>query len=178
MNVRYNPTAGRFESEFSTDFQGDYAAVKAAGFRYDGLSKLWWTAKLPALNKLRENKPASGLTISEDAYQTYVRLSEIEAKNAEVRAQFAPMAEEIKKEKKNRKKKELEQKTYHPVVIPPKPHLSFDRIDKEDLPPMPVRPDAYVPPVHLGPNCHICNAPVYFYELQNPPTCLFCETQK
>jgi len=173
MNIRHN--SGSFEAEFSTDFHGDLAAVKAAGFRYDGGARIWHTEKLASLNKLRENKPASGLTIAEDAYKAYLRLSEIEAKNAEVRKQFAPIKEKQEKLKKERKKKEIHDLIYHAVTVPPKLGQDFDYVGAEDLPPMP--PFEFKNPIlpHLGPWCYVCAAPVYFYEKQIPPTCLFCE---
>ena len=31
----------------------------------------------------------------------------------------------------------------------------------------------FVPPVHLGPWCQICQAPLYFYERQD--ICIYCE---
>ena len=176
MNIRHN--SGSFEAEFTTDFHGDLAAVKAAGFRTTGPpSWTWWTTKLAVLNKLRENKPASGLTIAEDAYQAYLRLSEIEAKNAEVRAKFAPIKAEQDKVKKERKKKEVHDQTYIAVTIPSKPGSDFDYIGAEDLPPLPPFESKNPIPPHLGPWCCVCSAPVYPYELLNPPTCLFCENK-
>lgn len=176
MNIRHN--SGSFEAEFTTDFHGDLAAVKAAGFRTTGPpSWTWWTTKLTVLNKLRENKPASGLTIAEDAYQAYLRLSEIEAKNAEVRKQFAPIKAEQDKVKKERKKKEIHDLIYIEVKIPSKLGSDFDYIGAEDLPPTAPFEFKNPIPAHLGPWCHVCVAPVYFYELQNPPTCLFCENR-
>jgi hypothetical protein len=172
MNIRYNTQTGSFDVEFSTDFHGDLAAVKAAGFRYDGASRVWYTNKLAVLNKLRENKPASGLTIAEDAYQAYLRLSEIEAKNAEVRKQFAPIKEEQDKAKKIRKKKEIHDLVYIAVKIPPKPGQDFDYIGAEDLPPMPPFEKAYVPSTPPLTMCLTCYQPTYFYELPN--LCLWC----
>lgn len=181
MNIRYNQLAGRFEAEFSTDFQGDLAAVKAGGFRCTGPDAwVWYTNKIPALDKLRANKPASGLTITNEALAVYQRLSEIERKNAEARAKFAPLAEkqneEKKKAKKERRKQQLEEKTYSNITIPPKPGQGFDYIGKEDLPPMPPFEFKNPPQPHQGPWCFICKAPVYPYEKQEPePTCLWCE---
>lgn len=171
MNIRYN--AGSFEAEFTTDFNGDYNAVKAAGFRYEGLNRIWYTSKLTVLNKLRENKPASGLTIAEDAYQAYLRLTETERINAEVRAKFAPIKEEQDKEKKKRKKKEVHDQTYIAVSIPPKPGQDFDYIGAEDLLPMPPFEKAYVPSTSPSTTCSTCRQPTYFYELSN--LCLWCE---
>lgn len=176
MNIIYNAAYGRFEAQFSTDFNGDLAAVKGAGFKCDGPpSWIWWTVKLAALNKLRENKPISGLTINESAFQQYTHLSAMEAKNEEARAKFAPIKEEQKKAKKQRKREEQVERVYHKVVIPPKPGELYDFIGAEDLPPMPPRKTPERPP-WTGPRCAYCRQPVYVYEKQEPiPTCLFCE---
>lgn len=178
MNIRYNSQQGTFEAEFSTDFNGDLQAVKTAGFRTSGPPTwIWWTNKLPVLNKLRENKPASGLSITEDAYQQYLRLTEIEKVNEAARAQFAPIKEKQEKEKKERRKKEIKDQNYVTVEIPKKPGEDYDFIGKEDSPSSP--PYEHKTPIlaHTGSFCVYCNAPVHFYELQSPPTCLYCETQ-
>ena len=177
MNIRYNQMTRSFETEFSSDFSGDLTAVKAAGFRYDGAQRIWWTVKLPVLDKIRANKPLSGLTITNQAYTEYLRLTETERINAEVRAKFAPIKEEQDKEKKKRKKKEDHDKIYIAVKVPPKAGQDFDYTGVEDLPSMP--PFESKNPIlsHQGPWCHVCASPVYFYELQSPPTCLFCENK-
>jgi hypothetical protein len=182
MNLRYNTIAGRFEAEFSTDFAGDLAAVKASGFRCEGPpSWVWHTSKIPSLDKLRANRPVSGLTITNEALVVYQRLSEIERKNAEARAQFAPLAEKQKEEKekakKERRKQKHEEQTYVDVIIPDKPGELYGYIGKDDLSVVPPHELKNPPLPHTGPWCFLCKAPVYFYELQDPPTCLFCETK-
>ncbi len=178
MNIRYDNVQG-FIAEFSTDFNGDLNAVKAAGFRTTGPpSWLWWTLKLPVLDKLRADKPASGLTISEPAYAEYLRLTEFERVNAAARAQFAPIAEKQKAAKKERKKKEIKEQNSSILIIPPKPGSDFDYIGAEDLPPMPPFEHKHAPQPHAGPWCHVCTAPVYPYELLNPPTCIWCEKRE
>lgn len=180
MNIIYNSAYGRFEAQFSTDFQGDLAAVKAAGFKCDGPpSWSWWTVKLASLNKLRENKPISGLTINESAFQQYTHLSEIEAKNEEARAKFAPIKEEQKKAKKQRKREEQIGRTYHKVVIPHKPGELYDFISVEDLPLMESKWKAPERSPWTGPRCVKCQQPVYIeYEKVEPvPICLWCEAE-
>jgi hypothetical protein len=176
LNIRWDETKG-FIAEFSTDFNGDLAAVKNAGFKCDGPPAwTWWTAKLASLNKLRENKPISGLTINESAFQQYARLSEIEAKNAEARKAFAPVAEEQKKAKKQRKREEEKERAYTTLVIPSKPGELYDFLGAEDLPPLPPFELKNLPPPWTGPRCVYCRQPVYPYEKQEPiPTCLWCE---
>lgn len=169
MNITYNTALGRFEAQFSQDFQGDLAAVKAAKFRCDGPpSWLWWTVKLATLNHLREHKPISGLSITEGAFAQYTRLTEMEAVNAVARAQFAPIKAEQTKAKVNRRKLAIEERTYTTLVIPEKGYIG-----KEDLPPMPPPDNPFVPPPPPPTTCFVCSQPTYFYEL--PDLCLFCE---
>jgi SNF2 family DNA or RNA helicase len=74
MNITYSQRLGRFEAEFSLDFDGDKAAAKAAGWKFD--RPTWVTESLSCVNNLRKNRPASGLTITSDAKAEYVRLTE------------------------------------------------------------------------------------------------------
>jgi hypothetical protein len=111
----------------------------------------------------------SGLTITNEAYDVYVPLAEQEAKNAEVKKQVAANNKKANKERKN---KELEEKTTSLFAIPE----GQIWIGPEDLPPKPPFVSTIAPiPLFTGPRCVICAGPVYFYELQNPPTCLWCE---
>jgi hypothetical protein len=163
VNLRWN---GRFEAEFSADFQGDLAAVKAAGFKPDTTSGawVWWTAKASVLGKLRENRPASGLTIAADAKAHYASIAEMEAKNSKIKAEAKEYTKSVKK------KRDVTEQIKHAPVIPAKGY-----IDKEDLSPQPPQVNKYVPPPPPDTKCIICGAPVYFYELQNPPVCMWDE---
>lgn len=171
MNIRYNQTLRRFEAEFSADFGGDLTAVKAAGFRTDGPPVwIWWTDKIKILNGLREHKPESGLTINQDAWEVYESLAKMDAKNVEVKQQFA----EVKKKVKKEQTQEEQEKIAEPFIIP-EGKLWLGLEDFSPKPPfISVLP---APPPHPTLLCHICHEPVFFYEKQNPPTCLWCETQ-
>jgi hypothetical protein len=178
MKIVLNTALNRFEALLSMDFQGDLAAVKTAGFKTDGPPTWsWWCVKVAALNKLRENRPNSGLEITNEAYDHYTRLMEMERQNAEARKLFAPIAEEQKKAKKQRRREQQKEQNYTTLVIPEKPGEDFDYIGKEDLPPQSlVVRDAYKRPTHPGPWCSYCGSPVYPYEKTDPiPTCLWCE---
>jgi hypothetical protein len=175
LNIRYNRDRGRFEAEFQ-EFQGDLATVKAVGFKCDGPPVwCWWTLKVEVLNKLRANKPLSGLTITNEALEVYQKLAEIERKNAEVRALAAPVIEKEKKAKKERKKKELEEKNYVNIYIPEKPGQDFDYLGAEDLPFKEPLYKTFHRPADPTDICRLCGQPVYFYEL--PDLCIFCEKQ-
>jgi hypothetical protein len=169
VNIRHNYVLHRFEAEFTPDFAGDLAAVKAAGFKTDGPPAwIWHTSKISVLNKLRENKPASGLTITPDGLEIYQRLAEQEQKNAEVKKQWAEAKKKAKKEQKS-----MEQEVTSELLFPP----GKDYIIAEDLPfKSPFISEMPPIPRHKGPWCHICGQPVYpQYEKISPPTCLYCE---
>jgi len=171
VNIRYSTAYGRFEAEFSQDFQGDLAAVKAAGFKPDTSTGAWvWhTAKIPVLQKLRENKPASGLTITPDGLEVFKKLEETHNRNTLIKAEAAKIA---KAQKKERKDKEQEDETAKFLVIPD----GKIWIDKEDLPPAPPYESSFVRPPSPSLRCITCNDPVYKeFELSDPPICLYCE---
>jgi hypothetical protein len=166
MNLRWNVSLSRFEAEFA-DFQSDLAAVKAAGFKTDGPPEwIWHTSKAGPLTKLRLERPASGLTISPDARLQYTSLATVEENNARVKAELAGHTKALKK----KLKVEVEQVT-NAVHIPPKGY-----IDASDLLPY----VSVCKPSNPSPNkssaaCIICGDPVWFFEKQDPPTCLWCE---
>lgn len=172
MRISYNQIQNLFIAEFSSDFAGDLAAVKAAGFRTFGAPAWTWYAPPPgikALNYLREHRPASDLTISEEAYAAYEPLAAMWAKNEEIKK---ALAEAKKQAKKERVEVEQEEATTAVFSIPE----GKIWIGPEDLPPKPPFESVlFKPPKPPDLKCSICGAPVYFYELQEPPMCLFCE---
>jgi hypothetical protein len=155
MNVKWNSLLSRFEAEFSSDFQGDLSAVKAAGFKADTSSGswVWWTGKVKVLQKL---KPASGRTMTEQAFAIYEPMAKIEEQNAATRKQFAAVQKAAKKI--------------------PAPEIPDDKIwiGPEDLPPwismMPPRPARAPLPVGL---CEGCGETA---DLEQPSNmCFWCE---
>ena len=167
MNIRWD--SSEFVAEFSSDFHGDLDAVKAAGFRTNGPPEWrWYAPNVKALSKLREKRPASGLTITLDALDVYKTLAELEARNEEVKKQFA---EQKKKAKKEQKKKDEE------IAIQLIPEGQM-WIGPEDLPPMPPFVPSYVVPPPPDLKCIYCSQPVYIeYEKVSPPMCIWCEAQ-
>lgn len=161
MRLIWNPKEFCFEAEFQ-DFQNDLDAVKAAGFKTTGPPDWkWFTFKIAVLEKLRKHRPLSGLTILEDALEHYKRLR----KEEDVRA---ALLAELKQKKKHKPPEKLGD-----YAVPEGQEFGYNCV--EDIEPT-VR-IGYIPPVWAGPNCHICNGRVDFYELQSPPTCLYCEKQ-
>jgi hypothetical protein len=174
MNLRWNGTYRRFEAEFSADFQGDLAAVKAAGFRTDGAPEwIWYTYKAGPLGKLRENRPPSGLTITPEAKEQFVSLWAVEEKNAKLKAEIAEHNKTLKKKLK------IADQDAKASAGPQMKMCSegYLCLSKEDLPLAPPfaqpRPEPSLKP--NAPKCIICTAAVYFYEKLDPPTCLWCE---
>jgi hypothetical protein len=174
MNISWHPVERVFIAEFD-EFQGDLEAAKAAGFKPLGVPPPWiWHAPSPgvkALNRLREKRPASGLTISPEALEIYKPLAELEAKNLEVRKQLT----EAKKKNKKAQKEKQQKATTDTVFT----GLTDEKwwIGVEDLPPMP----PYVPTYTVsttpttGKICEGCGDRLYFYEYPN--LCLWCEGQ-
>ena len=166
MNLKWNAACQYFEAEFSSDFQGDLAAVKAAGFKTDGPPEWkWYTYKAGPLSKLRENRPTSGLTISPEAKAQFVSLWAMEERNAKTKAELAEHTKALKK-----KIKEETHEGTTPVIVPAKGY-----IEASDLPPFTPVCTQFTPPNKPSTVCIICGDPVYFYEKQDPPTCLYCE---
>ena len=174
MNISYNPTDKVFTAEFSSDFQGDLDACKNAKFRTTGPPDWIWFAPPPgikALNRLRANRPASGLTISPEALAIYTPLAALEVKNEEVRKQLAEVKKKQKKEKKTEKK--TEENTNDSVLD----GLTEEKwwIDTNDLPPLPPFVPNYsvsqIKPVGI---CRTCGDSIYGWpDLEF--VCLWCE---
>ena len=168
MNVRY--TLGRFEAEFSSDFQNDLDAVKAAGFKPDTSTGrwVWWTSKLAVIEKLKKKRPLSGLTATPEAVEAIKTLTEIEERNRPIRE----AAEKLRKEQKKKQKEEKQEEAGAHLTIPD------DKIwiGPEDLPPRPPYVSTFVKPPPPTTLCSFCAEPVYveFEYLEPFPVCLWC----
>jgi len=168
MLIDYNPVSHLFVAQFSQDFQGDLDACKAAKFMTSGPPDWTWYAPppgLPALERIRKNKPASGLTITDAAYLVYQRLADIKAKNDEV--------------KKLMKKAQAEAKKT-PDKTPDAPDHDCGEhcwIGPKDLPPEPPYVSPYPKSIPPDLKCYVCQTFVYEeYMLTEPfPVCLWCE---
>jgi hypothetical protein len=171
MNIRWDTAESIFVAEFSSDFTGDLDAVKAAGFKTFGPPAWIWYAPstgIKALNRLREKRPASGLTITPEALEVYKPLAAIEEQNANTRKQLADVKKQLKKERKESE------------TVPDGAFAGLTEekwwVGAEDLPPwVDIAPQAAPEASWEGPRCVLCEQPVYFYEQQSPPMCLWCE---
>jgi hypothetical protein len=165
MNIRWNAAESRFEAEFSSDFTGDLEAVKIAKFHTDGPPSWVWYAPPPgiaALNRLRLNRPASGLTITPEALAVFEPLAQQEIKNAEIRKQLA-------EQRKQAKKKQSPKSNW---LLPGKEYLGA-----EDLPAAPPFVPLYtvskIAPVGA---CRVCKDPTFGWP-DLIDLCLYCEKQ-
>lgn len=158
---------GLFEARFSQDFQGDLDAVKAAGFRTTGPPAWTWYApppSIPALNRLRKNRPASGIAINAETFAKYKELAEQFEKNEEIKKAAKKLAKEQKAKVKDEQYTPGEDGDLFDADGNFRPH---------NLPPMPKSENSFVRPEHPGPWCQFCGDSLYFYEL--PDICLWCE---
>lgn len=175
MNISWNPNDRIFIAEFSSNFQGDLDACKNAKFRTTGPPSWIWYAPPPgikALNRLRLNRPSSGLTISPEALAVYTPLAALEAQNEEVKKQLS----EVKKKQKKEKKKEIQEAVSDSVLD----GLTEEKwwIDASDLPLqspyIPNYVDSKIEPIGV---CQVCQGPTYGWpDLGH--TCLWCEIQQ
>ena len=156
MRITWNPLESRFEGE-EICVPSDIPFVRSAKWRTDGPPKwIWWCLKAGQLEALRKAKPPSGLRITPAALEKFKELKEIEDKNAAVMAELKAARKAQKKEVRLEEVdsdfvtyggQDGESRIWSKPVVPPPPDLL----------------------------CHVCRSPVYFYEMQEPPTCLDCE---
>lgn len=102
MRLYWHESESVFAAEFQ-DFQNDLETVKIAGFRTFGPPEWIWYAPPPgvkALNRLRDLKPASGLTLTEVAFTKYQVLNQKEQEKAALKKQFKDAQKQAKKSEK------------------------------------------------------------------------------
>jgi hypothetical protein len=169
MNLRWSLASQRFEAEFA-DFTGDLAAVKEAGFKTDGPETgwIWHSHQIAVINKLRANKPSSGLTITPDALAIYGPMAALEEQNQIVRKKLADF-------KKSQKKKVM-QLEREAVSVDIFRGLTEEHwwIGAEDLPAYTDQEKLFIPPAAPELCCSVCSDPVYWYEYPEIPMCLWC----
>jgi hypothetical protein len=170
MNIRY--TLGRFEAEFSSDFQNDLDAVKGAGFKPDTSTGrwVWWTSKIAVIEKLKKKRPLSGLTATPEAAEAIRTFTEIEERNRPIRE----AAEKLKKEQKKKQKADQQEEVATHLVNIPDGKIG---IGPEDLPYKAPYVSTFVKPSPPDLRCSFCQDPVYEgLERTIPfPVCMWCE---
>jgi hypothetical protein len=196
VHITWNENEKRFEAQFARgdNWHTEQAIASDAGFRSDGPPAwIWRTATAAALTKLKESRASlSGLSITREALDAYNRLLEVEKKNEELKAYAKEQKKKLKKDQEHAKieaqqdaeddgeiEPEYEPSHYHEI---PEYWLGKSEITRADLPAsVMARLDKHesIPQRRAVPtgSCVQCSSSIYFYEQQNPPTCLFCETQ-
>lgn len=169
MRIYWHEEKKVFAAEFH-DFQSDLEAVKLAGFRTFGPPEWVWYASPPgvkALNRLRDIKPQSGLTLTEVAFNKYKIASEkLEQKDA-LKKQFKDAQKIAKKQSKDPKISGLTE-----LVIPEKGY-----IDSSDLP---LFKSTWDKPVFIKPDsmCIVCGDALYLPFPDYPDICGWCDIQQ
>jgi hypothetical protein len=170
MRIIWNPAETRFEAELTPGpmWVSDKDSVSQAGFRCTGPPGwTWFCTKSSILSGLQQCRPQSGLTITPEALERYKALRIVEDANAAVKAQLETARKALKKEQKFQA--EIEQPTAAETE-----HGEFDylRIESGESR---IWTQQYAPPAPPAMLCRLCQTPIYFYECQEPPTCLDCE---
>lgn len=133
-------------------------SVRAAGFKTTGSpSWIWHTQKPAVLNKLRDLKPKSGLTITELAFEKYKFLNDQETRK-----------QELKKEFLNRKKQHEQSKDTWPEYDDPETGLRCKKV-------APLETEfvmQYTPPPAPELSCFMCGSPLYLFDYSD--LCLWC----
>jgi hypothetical protein len=188
MRILWNENEKRFEAQFSTGemWQSDKDAAQGAGFRTDGPPAwIWRATKAAVLDKLKTNRPASGLAITKEALDAYNRLRAIEERDIELE-KFAKEQKKLQKKEQERAKIEAEREDgeevspeyettrYRPV---PEYWKGKHEITRADLPADVVaRLDKHEPvPVRKAEptgKCKVCGEPTY--DPEESDFCLWC----
>lgn len=167
MRVVWNEPERCFEAVFTQGefWRDDLEAAKAAGFKTNGPPAwTWHTRKAEVLNKLRKNRPKSGVTLTEVALKAYGVLDQQAKTKAEIKKAFGAA-------RKIDKKTSFDPKTsgLTPMKVP-----SRGYIIASDLPPYIPTYEKFILPPPPKELCLICDEPIYFYEYL---ICLWCEKE-
>jgi hypothetical protein len=176
--ITYNQSLNRFELQLQSGqaWQAEMELAKSVGFKCDGPpSWTWATVKALIVAKLRENRPTSGLEITPQALEIFNQELPKEQANEKI-------IEQVKQIKTEQRKREKKQQHIEELLTSiPEYWRGKDEIGREDLPldviarcsektqlTIPKPPDI---------TCQYCHVPVYMYEKQDPPTCIWCEAE-
>jgi hypothetical protein len=174
--ITYNPNEHRFELvlQSGAPWQAEMQLAQSAGFKCDGPpSWTWATMKALTVAKLKENRPAI-LEITPQALEEFNKLISQEQENQKIIDQV----KELKKEQRKREKKQ--ERIEELLTSIPTYWQGKDEIGVEDLPQSVIeraRKREIVLDKSITPDlkCQYCHEPIYYYETQEPPTCIWCE---
>ena len=177
MLITYNSTNNRFELQLQSgaSWNAEMELAKATGFKCDGPpSWTWATLRATVVNKLKQNRPMV-LEITPQALEEFNKQLPQELENDKIKEQVKALKkEQSKREKRERHVAEL-------VTNIPEYFRGKDEIGREDLPQDVIdrcnKKTEFIIPIAPILKCQYCHESVYYYEIQDPPTCMWCEVQ-
>jgi hypothetical protein len=164
MRIVWDEVNSRFLAELTPGEQwsSDLESIKIAGFKTDGPPQWqWYTIKALTLNKLRDARPKSGITLTELALEKYKIINQREEEKAALKKQLKKAQTKAKRESRDPTVLDL-------IVLPEKGY-----VDVSDLPALEKQ---WIPPVFLKPDiyCIVCEDPLYLPFPDYPDICLWC----
>ena len=158
MRIIWNIEENWFQAEYQRD---EVELLKAAKFKTTGPpSWAWYTFKASSLDKLRDSKPASGLTITEVALANYKVLSEQETKKKELKKLFEKGKVAAQRDQAGSKTREYEKDGFTSFIVEQK--------DSGFVP-------TYARPESPKDQCLVCEDPLYLFDSKN--ICMWCEQE-
>jgi len=162
MRIIWNNENNWFQAELSLNenWRDDMELVRSLGFKTTGPpSWIWHTSQISLLEKLRDRRPKSGLTITEVALEKYKFLKEQSSKKQELKKLFIKDKKASETTAADKKCKEYEDpRTGIVCVYVPTATEKFNW--------------KYTPPAPPTNYCFMCGDFVYDYE--GTDLCLWC----
>jgi hypothetical protein len=165
MRIVWDDQQNRFLAELTPgeQWRDDKDSIQAAGFQTDGPPDWqWYTNKASTLNKLRENRPKSGLVLTEVALQKYQQINQKEEQKAALKKQFKQAQKQAKKFEKF-----------------PEPETYFDEEIGVTCLVVKSKPSSFVQSkIQFASNlfCIVCGEPVYYPDYDD--ICLDCNDRQ
>jgi hypothetical protein len=156
MRIIWNQNESRFEAELvrNETWRDTIELIKKAGFKTDGPPGwAWHTVKASVLNKLRDLKPATGVSITEVALEKYKQIDQQEKKKLELKKLLKTA------------RKAADKSHADSLVVEDENGVVVEPLKLQFIP-------TYIRPEPPAESCFICGDPIYFYEY--PDMCLWC----
>jgi hypothetical protein len=163
MRIIWNNQEQWFQAELGLNefWKQDMELVRSIGFKSTGPPQwIWHTSKASLLNKLRDLKPKSGLTITETALEKYKFINEQEQKKQELKKLYEKAKEQAAEEINSANWKDY---------IDAETGIVCKQVEPLDTKFVPKYVIAAPPEIY----CFICGDRLYMYEL--PDICMYCD---
>jgi hypothetical protein len=165
MRVIWDDKDNRFLAELTPgeQWREDMEAVKAAGFKTDGPPAWsWHTTKASVLNKLRENRPKSGLVLTEVALTHYQTINQKEEEKTALKKQFKQAQKLAKKTEKFPERKTYFDEELQITCLFVEPKTTEFTMPK-------------ISTVTSADRCMVCEDPLYCYDYNL--ICIWCKKE-